>query len=107
MTTKKRATKKAGIPVIVCVGTPGRAVVYGLVDAEPSVGGPVTLRGARMVLRWDAACGGLFGLAATGPAGDTRITAPVAVTGAAVVSEWVAVSPAAAAAIDGWAPWRG
>ncbi len=65
------------IPIIVCTGTNGRAVVFGYVDKEPDVGDLVTIYDARMVLRWDEKCGGLFGLAANGPKGDTRLTAPV------------------------------
>ncbi len=93
--------------IMLCCGENGRAVIVGDVEAEPVAGEPVDLRDARMVLRWDAACGGLLGLAATGPRGDTRITHAVPRTVETRWQEWVEVTPAAAAEIDGWAPWQG
>ena len=92
------------IPIIVCVGESGRAVVYGWADSYPAVGDEVVLHDARMVLRWDVH--GLLGLAAEGPAGDTRITYSVART-SAVAAQIIEVSPEAATAIASWPTWRG
>lgn len=106
--TTKRAVGKASAaqtPIILCAGANGRAVVFGWVDRLPEPGRPVTLHRARMVLRW--ASRGLLGLAASGPTGDTRITAAVAWTTATVWQESMAVSPQAAAAIDGWPAYGG
>lgn len=87
---------------IVCCGSNGRAVIYGKSEVEPVAGQPVQLIDARMVLYWDAACGGLFGLAAGGPKGATRITAAVPRHGDEAVRQWFSVTPEAAALIDGW-----
>lgn len=95
------------IPMIVCVGEHGRAVVYGYAEAYPETGGSVVLHRARMVLRWDAACGGLLGLAANGPRGDTRITHAVERTGARPVQQYTSVSPEAARALDEWRAYGG
>lgn len=88
-------------PMIICVGTPARAVVFGWTASEPVVNEPITLHHARMVLRWPAGCGGLFGLAANGPVDGLQITRPVDRTGA-VVGQWLAVAPEAAAALREW-----
>lgn len=87
---------------IVCCGTNGRAVLIGEAQADPIAGEPITLRNARMVLRWDAPCGGLLGLAANGPKGDTRITAAVDRHGDECVRQWVAVSEEARREIEKW-----
>lgn len=100
MVTKKRAKKL--IPIILCAGENGRAVIYGSVEKLPVSGQPVTLRDARMVVYWSAECGGLFGLAANGPKTSTRITRPVPSTCETRWQEYVEVAPEAAAAIDGW-----
>jgi hypothetical protein len=97
--------KKAGVPVIVCSGEHGRAVVYGLASGPLVPGEPVTLRRARMVLRWDVH--GLFGFAAAGPRGDTRLTHEVEETTITRWTESLAVSPAARAAIEGWRAYGG
>jgi hypothetical protein len=55
-----------------------------------------------MVLYWDAACGGLFGLAAGGPKGATRLTAAVRDHGDEAVRQWFSVAPEAAKEIDAW-----
>lgn len=89
---------------LVCCGTNGRAVLVGESDVEPVAGQPITLTNARMVLYWDAACGGLLGLAANGPKGSTRITAAVAKHGDECVRQWVAVSSVAREAIEQWKP---
>lgn len=88
---------------IVCGGSAGRAVLFGRSESEPCPGQPFRLAGARMVLRWDAACGGLLGLAARGPKGDTKITAPVEMLADKEVHQVFAVSDESAAAIDAWA----
>lgn len=92
-------------PIILCVGSPGRAVVFGWVAQLPEPGEPVTLYDARMVLRFAAR--GLFGLASLGPSGDTRLTARVDWTTARVWSEALAVSPEAAAALAAWPVYGG
>ena len=87
---------------LVCYGTPSpRAVVIGQSIVEPVIGQPITLDGARMVLYWDAACGGLYGLAANGPKGSTRITAPVP-RWAVTVAEWAEMSDDVAAKVAAW-----
>ncbi len=96
-------TKNMGIPVIVCCGTNGRAVLYGRTKLEPVAGQPIQLSGARMVLYWDAACGGLLGLAAKGPRGKTRITAAVESHGDELVRQWGRAGDTAAAERDQWA----
>ena len=92
--------------IILCCGHNGRAVIYGRVDGEPLPGQAVTLHDARMILRWDAACGGLLGLAAGGPQKDTRITQAVPYVTETVWQEVVAVSDGAAKAIDDWQAYR-
>ena len=101
MTTKKKTTKKT-IPVILCCGQNGRAVLYGRVTRKPVPGKPVTLYGARMVLYWAAECGGLLGLAAKGPKGATRITHVVPETTETVWQESTVCTPEAAKAIESW-----
>ena len=87
---------------IVGGGSAGRAVLFGRSESEPVAGQPFRLVGARMVLFWDRACGGLLGLAAKGPKGDTRITAAVEVLSDQAAHQVLAVSDEAAAAIDAW-----
>lgn len=87
---------------LVCCGNNGRAVLVGESESEPIAGQPIVLTNARMVLYWDAACGGLFGLAAGGPKGSTRITAAVAKHGDECVRQWVAVSEIAKKGIEAW-----
>jgi len=87
-------------PYIICVGANGRAVVYGYCDAEPVLGEPCTLHNARMLLYW-AGTRGLFGVAARGPAPESRITCVVPVTIAEPV-QVLAVTAAAATALDEW-----
>jgi hypothetical protein len=96
--------KKKLIPIILCCGSNGRAVVFGRVEAMPEAGGPVTLREARMVIYWSSECGGLLGLAAHGPKTSTRITAPVPVVIETSWQECVACTPEGASAIDAWRP---
>lgn len=87
---------------LVCCGANGRAVLVGRSETEPIAGQPVVLMDARMVLYWDRACGGLLGLAAGGPKGDTRITQAVRRHGDECVRQWLEVSDVAAIAIDAW-----
>jgi len=94
-------------PIILCAGQNGRAVIFGHVASDPVAGQPVTLYDAKMVLRWDSACGGLFGLAAQGPKADTRLTHAVAETTETVWQEWVAVSADAASALLKWPAYAG
>jgi hypothetical protein len=88
-------------PIILCCGANGRAVIYGRVESEPVPGEPVELHGARMVIYW-AGPAGLFGLAAKGPAGGSRLTHAVSRTTETVWQEWIAIEPDAAEKIDAW-----
>lgn len=94
--------KKKKQRIILCAGQNGRAIIVGDVEKEPVPGEPVRQTDARMVLRWAAECGGLFGLAAEGPKGDTRITHAVSTNVETVWQEWCTVSDKAAKAIDKW-----
>lgn len=98
------ATKKAGTnrkPYIICGGATGRAVIFGWLDADPTTDAPVIIHDARMVLYWPGACGGLLGLAATGPRDGLRLTSAVArVTD--TVRQSLSVSDEAASALKGW-----
>jgi len=97
MTTKK----SDGVPVIICVGEHGRAVVYGRAEREPEIGQPCRLTGARMILYWSAECGGLFGLAACGPRAGTRITHAIPST-SAIPAQTIVCTAEAARAIEEW-----
>lgn len=89
-------------PYIVCCGVNGRCVVYGWSSTEPASGKPKVLYDARMVLYWDSECKGLFGLAASGPKGKTRITHSIHKTETSPVTEWLSVSIEAAKKFDEW-----
>jgi len=89
------------IPILLCGGSQGRAVVFGLVEAEPIPGTAVTLYEARMVLRWEGTAG-LFGLAAVGPAPGSRLTCSVAQVTDCDWKQWMAVTPVAAEAMAAW-----
>jgi hypothetical protein len=91
-------------PIILCAGQNGRAVIYGYVDQDPVPGEAVTVHRARMVLYWDSKCGGLLGLAANGPKGDTRITAEVPRVVETCWQEFCDVAERAAESIDEWKP---
>ena len=85
-------------PYIICFGTPQpRCVVFGWSAERPRPDQHAALTGARTILRWDVH--GLFGLADVGPAGDTRISAPVAMLETCHVAQVIEVTEAAAAAI--------
>ena len=91
--------------VIICGGATGRAVIYGEVDEFPQAEMPVTIRNARMVLRWDEQCGGLLGLSQVGPKGDTRLTRTVGQV-SDTARQALAVSDEAATAINAWPDYR-
>ena len=88
--------------IILCGGSQGRAIVCGYVDSEPVSGEPVTLHDARMVLRWDAECGGLFGLAAGGPKGDTRMTPAVPQVTDTDWQQWMETTEDGGRGLRGW-----
>ena len=88
-------------PVIVCGGDNGRCVIYGYAATEPEVGQPVTLTGARMILRWRGRPGGLLEVADLGPGAGSSLSPVVARTGL-VCQQWVSVSAAGAEALDSW-----
>lgn len=98
----KKTTKTTPKTIILCCGANGRAVVIGTVDQDPVPGKAVHLRDARMVLYWDAECGGLLGLAARGPRGKTRITHAVPVVCETVWQEWIALTAEAAEEVAAW-----
>ena len=87
---------------LVCCGTNGRVVLIGDCDTEPVAGQPIRMKDVRMVLYWDAECGGLLGLAAKGPKGATRITAAVPDHGDECVRQWVRLTDTAAQELDQW-----
>jgi len=88
--------------IILCAGNQGKAVLIGDVKADPVPGEPVELQNARMVIFWSADCGGLLGLAAKGPKGDSRITHTADRIVEAKWQEWVTVSDEASEKIDKW-----
>ena len=92
---------------IVCCGTNGQAVIVGGCDSEPVCGEPVTLRNARMVLRWPAACGGLFGLAAKGPRDGLRLTEAVDATATEAGRQWLTVPDGVAEQLRAWPAFAG
>jgi hypothetical protein len=87
---------------IVFCGEKGRAVLVGECDREPETGKPIMMTNVSMILRWDVQCGGIFGLAAKGPKGDTRITEAVERHGDACVHQWIKVSDLAEKEIKKW-----
>ena len=88
--------------IILCAGENGRAVVIGTVRKNPIPGEPVVMTDARMVLYWDSECGGLFGFAANGPKGRTRITAPIPSLTETAWKQAITVTNQAAEEIDKW-----
>ena len=90
----------AMIPILLCAGTNGRALVFGYVESEPEPGQPVRLHKARMCLYYPA--GGTFGLASVGPPSGSQVTDAVGVVVETVWQEWLAVSDKAAETFDGW-----
>ena len=99
--SEERPMSEERIPIILCCGLNGRAVVYGRVNSEPVKGEPVILHDARMVLHW-AGNHGLFGVAAYGPGPGSRISPAVERTQETVWQEHLVVSVAAAAKIEAW-----
>lgn len=88
--------------IALCCGENGRAVVIGEVEKEPVKGEPVRLTGARMLLYWDAKCGGLLGFCARGPKGATRMTASVPVTCETRWQEYTVLTDEAAKGVASW-----
>lgn len=88
--------------IILCCGLHGRCLVIASVESDPVPGEPVTMYDARMVLKWSEGCGGLFGFAASGPRGGTKITRSVPRAVETVWQEWIELSDEAAQAIDRW-----
>ena len=88
--------------IILCCGENGRSVIIGDVESEPVAGEPVRLTNACMVLYWSSDCGGLLGLAARGPRGDTKITAKVPVVVETKWQEWVALTDEASEKVETW-----
>lgn len=68
------ATKHDGQAVVVC--TEKRGVFFGY--AEDTKGDRITLKGARMCVRWTSAIKGVLGLASLGPDGSCKISPAVA-----------------------------
>lgn len=89
------------IPIILCAGPNGRAVIYGRVESEPEAGQPVTLRGARMIIRW-AGDRGLFGVAERGPESGSNVSPVVSTVYETSWLSWLSCSDDAAAAIEAW-----
>lgn len=88
--------------IILCCGANGRAVLFGDVETDPVPGLPVKLHNARMVLYWARECGGLLGLAAKGPRGESRLTHAVPAATETVWQEFVETTPEAAQLIREW-----
>lgn len=63
--------------VVICGGKRGNAIIYCHVNEFPTPGDKVEMSDARMVLRIDKKCGGLFGFTQKGPIGKTWITCAV------------------------------
>ena len=93
--------------ILLCCGGQGRAVLFGRVDADPVPGASVVLYDARMILYWSAPCGGLLGLAASGPKEGTRISARVERVIETCWQQCLSVSTEAAAQIAGWPTYGG
>jgi hypothetical protein len=88
------------IPVIVCGGETGRALVYGYVTEVPKPGSPVEIHEARMILRWEGARG-LFGIAKYGPEGNSRITCSVSIV-RDICRQVLLVTKEAEEVLNGW-----
>jgi len=91
-------------PVIVCGGSQGRAVIYGYVSNVPEPEKSVTIKRAKMILRWAEI--GLLGVAAEGPRGDSRLTYAVPEV-RDTCRQCIVCSPKAAEALDAWPTWEG
>ena len=97
----------SGSPVVVCGGETGRAVLFGYTNEPIVPGEPYTLRNARMLLYWPAACGGLLGFVQEGPKVGTRLSKTVDEVSDAIAHQWMPVSPAVAAQIGEWDAYVG
>lgn len=89
-------------PFILCVGQHGRCVIFGYCDGTPEPGERPLVERPRMVLRWPAACGGLFGLAANGPKEGLQLTAEVHAHKVPPVDAAIPVTAEVAAALQEW-----
>ncbi len=91
------------LPMIMCGGATGRAVVFGWHDGEtlPQAETVIVLHRARMILYWPATCGGILGLAANGPQDGLRLTSAVKSV-SDTARQVLSVSASAAAALDRW-----
>ena len=94
-------------PIILCAGENGRALVYGFVDSDPVPDKPVTLTDARMILYYPSACGGIFGVAASGPKEGARVTHAVAETASTVWCQWISVSDESMMRFADWPAYNG
>jgi len=99
--TYRRVDTSAERPYVVVCGHGGRTVLYGYA-IDPAAGAPITLRRARMVIRWDAKCGAITGFAESGPVADTRLSKTVAEVHDACAQSLMPVSPKTAAKIEAW-----
>jgi len=86
----------------VLVTTKHRGVFFGESDGE--IGETMTLKSARLILYWSQATRGFLGLAATGPAPGSRVSAAVPTLTIVGVTSVAECSEEAAAAIEA-GPW--
>lgn len=84
------------IPIILCAGQNGRALIFGYVAELPTPGEPVRLERARMAIYYPS--GGAFGLAANGPPSGSRVSDEIPATLETVWQEYMEVTREAAEA---------
>jgi len=101
MTDQKETNEIPEIPVIVCGGANGRAVIFGWVTDMPHPETPVEIHRARMVLYWPRECGGLLGLSQRGPREGLRLTCSVPIV-RDTCRQVLSVSDAAASGLATW-----
>ncbi len=101
MSERRQQVTAEKIPIILCCGEHGRAVIFGYVATKPVPGKPVTLSRARMILYWSGN-GGLFGVASNGPAENSRVTCAVDTVTETRWQEWLSVSAKAAKILSDW-----
>lgn len=89
------------IPILLCGGSQGRAIIFGWVDSKPVAGESITVYQARMIIRWTGSSG-LFGLAANGPADGTRITESIESVTDQAWQQWLHVDKQAADRLAKW-----
>ena len=97
---KVTKSKTRRVPVIICIGEHGRAVVFGYAARYPEIGKPCSLRGAKMILKWEGGRG-LFGIPKFGPEKGSRITCAVKRV-SAIPLQVLEVNEDAAKKIDEW-----